>query len=255
MKKMDITVSERDKKLLVILAAVVIGFLLYTFVMDPALNKGSELKSKADIARAELKRVNNLVDNLSSIQTEEADKKKTMLEKYNQFFYDLNQEQIMYKMDSLFQESGLMVTSYKPSELVVSSITPINKEAYVSYPLLDLASKSNVTLTDPIFKIKSDKAAAQTATSTEIPADAIPAYDVSINFSSSSYASVMTFIKKLEEMNKTIVIKKLDIHQSAASVSGEIVITLYSLPKVNESESEYLKFIPSVGTGKADPFH
>lgn len=257
MKKMDIKVSERDKKMLIILLAVVIGFLCYTFIMNPALTKGSELKAKAVAASAELKRVKNLIENLSTIQTQEADKKQEISKKYEQFFYDLNQEQILYKMDTLFQESGMTVSSYTPSKQVVISIPANIKTPYVTYPLLDLASKSNFSLTDPIYKIKADKAAAGTTTEasqTTLPADAVPTYDVTINFNATSYASIMTFIRKLEEMNKSIVIKKIDLRKSDVNLNGQIILTLYSLPKVDEKESEYLKFLPSVGTGKPDPF-
>lgn len=255
MKKMDIKVSERDKKMLIILLAVVIGFFCYTFIISPALTKGSELKAKAVAASSELKRVKNLIENLSTIQTQEADKKQEISKKYEQFFYDLNQEQILYRMDTLFQESGMSVASYTPSKLVVASIPANSKISYVTYPLLDLASKSNFSLTDPIYKIKADKAATETTTdTTTLPADAVPTYDVTINFNATSYASIMTFIRKLEEMNKSIVIKKIDLRKSDVNLNGQIILTLYSLPKVDEKESEYLKFLPSVGTGKPDPF-
>ncbi len=254
MRKMDIKVSERDKKMLIILLAVVIGFLCYTFIMSPALTKGSELKAKAVAASAELKRVKNLIGNLSTIQTQESDKKQEISKKYEQFFYDLNQEQILYKFDTLFAESGMSVSSYTPSKQVVASIPANSKLSYITYPLLDLASKSNFSLTDPIYKIKAEKTATETTTQTTLPADAVPTYDVTINFNSTSYASIMTFIRKLEEMNKSIVIKKIDLRKSDVNLNGQIILTLYSLPKVDEKESEYLKFLPSVGTGKPDPF-
>lgn len=252
MKKMDIVVSQRDKKLLVVLVAVVIGFLCYNFIISPALDKGSVLKIEEEAANVELERVKTLTNNLSSIKTKESDKKQEMQDKYKQFFYDLNQEQILYKFDSLFHQSGLFVNYYELSELVVADIAPGSKTKYSSYPLLDLASKSNKALTDPIYKINSGDVKQQSAVDT---ADDVPTYDVTIRFSASKYSSVMAFIKGIEQMDKTILIKKLDIRQSAKYVSGEIILSLYALPKVDESESGYLEFLPSAETGKDDPFH
>ena len=63
-----------------------------------------------------------LVSTLPELETHEAEKKSELINKYAPFFYELNQERILYKLDSLFQDSGLTVTKYEQNEPVIQSI-------------------------------------------------------------------------------------------------------------------------------------
>ncbi len=255
MKKIDMTVTKRDKHLLIVLLAAIIGFLCFNYVISPALETASKLKTTSDTLRAELSKANALIAQKSSIETEENNKKLQLSEKYATFFYELNQERILYQMDTLIQQSGLPVLSYIPSKSVVSSISvPISQYSYTKYPLLNYAIVTNPTLVNSIDKGQAVKTQNSTTAKTELSEESIPTFDITLNFSSARYSSIMDFIKKLETMNKAIIIKKIDIHQAETNLSGQIVISIYSMPKVDESESSYLEFLPSSGNGKVDPF-
>ena len=256
MKKIDMTVTKRDKNLLIILLTAIIGFICFNYVISPALDTAGKLKVNADILQVELNRVNDLVSRKSTLETEENKKKMQLTEKYAAFFYELNQERILYQLDILIGQSGFPVVSYVPSQSVVSSIVnPKSQFTYTKYPLLNYALVSNSSLINSVDKGQAvTNPNSSTKAATTLTEESIPTFDITLNYSSASYSSIISFINKLEAMNKAIIIKKIDIHQAETNLSGQIVISIYSMPKVDENESNYLKFLPSTGNGKVDPF-
>lgn len=255
MKKIDMKVSKRDKNLLIFLITFIIGFFCLNYVIFPALNERSNLKAQEYVANEELKNIKDVISKKSSLETQEKQMKQQLSLKYEEFFYELNQERILFKLDTLIQQSGLAVKSYSPGDKTVSSIlVPKSKYTYTKYPLLNYAIVTNPSLLDSFDKgqAKINKTGSSSTTLTE---ESIAQMQININFNNTSYASIMSFIKNLEDMNKAIVVNEIDIHKGETNLSGRIVITIYSLPKVNENENNELIFSPSTSKGKADPFH
>lgn len=252
--KMDMRVSQHDKKLLILLISFVLAFACYNYVISPQIDKWTLLKTTESAQTTELNRVKTLIDKKDSLQTDVESKKSVLSEKYSIFFYELNQERILYKFNDLFTQSGLQVTSYIPEKATVAAITvPLSQYTYTKYPLLNYASQVNseVSSVDKGQGIKN-----QTKTSSDdVTSDkSIPSFNLTISFNSATYSSVMNFIKSLESMNKAIIITKVDIKKANVNLSGQILLTLYAMPKVSDDESGYLSFTPSAVTGKTDPF-
>ena len=256
MKKSSLQISQRDKKLLILLIAVLIGFLCYTYIISPALDQGNMLKQQLKNLQNEHTDAGELVSTLPELETREAEKKSELVDKYAPFFYELNQERILYKLNSLFQDSGLTVTKYEQKELVIESIAvpQYDYNTAASYPILKLAAiiNSDLLVEDlPEQEPEEDEDAEDTDI---IAADAVPSFTIVLYFDSSNYDSIMSFIRELEGMNKAIVIDTIIIEQSETDLSGEIELSFYAIPKIEESENDYLEFIPSMTNGKTDPF-
>jgi type IV pilus assembly protein PilO len=254
MKKKNLVVTQRDKQLLILLCAVVIGFLLYYFVIDPALEKGSSLKAEAQSAASELEYANNLVDNLSGLTEKESETREELSAKYASFFYSLKQERILYQLDTLMQQAGFDAQDCSFGDVVLTDNIDISEDLsnYSSYPLLDAALKLNPSLSEFVQDyISSDDEASADALSDDV----IPACEVTISYEGVSYASLMKFLSGLEGLNKTLIVTQIDMETSDGLLEGEIVVTFYALPKIDESESDDFNFVPSNATGKSDPFN
>lgn len=255
MKKKSMSISPSEIRLLSILAAAIIVFILYTYVISPALMSGSLLSLEKKEAEEELTRINTLIEKYPTLKEEASTERKLLSEKYKTFFYDLKQEQILYKLDSLMINSGFNITSYvtaKPSAAPIISSVPEYKP--LTYPLLDVAKKVNPSL-------ESEPAADQNASTeasgeeNQMQLEAIPTTDITLSFSNASYESVMAFIKSLEDMDKSLFVRSISMAKSEAGTGGQIILSLYSLPKPDDSDMDLLKFKPVIPKGKANPFN
>lgn len=256
MKKIDMKVSKRDKNLLIFLITFIIGFLCLNYAIFPALSENSNLKAQEYAANEELKNIQDIINKQASLENQEKQLKQKLSLKYQIFFYELNQERILYKLDTLIQQSGLSVKSYTPADKIVSSISvPQSKYTYTKYPLLNYAIETNSTLLDSFDKGQVTANKTGSSSSSTLTESSIAQMSITINFNNTSYSSIMGFIKKIEDMNKAIIIDEIDIHKGETNLSGRIVITIYSMPKVDENESNELIFSPTTSKGKADPFH
>jgi len=96
MNKELLKISERDKKLLMILCMMLAAFLCYYFVLNPAMENGSVLQSQYTAATLENQRVQTVIINLPALKKEEIKEKRMLSEKYKQFFYEISEERILY---------------------------------------------------------------------------------------------------------------------------------------------------------------
>lgn len=255
MKKKPMSISPSELRLLSILAAAIIVFILYSYVINPALLSGSLLSQENKAAEAELTRINTLIEKYPTLKEDVSVEKKLLAEKYKIFFYDLKQEQILYKLDSLMVNSGFNITSYvttKPSAAPIIASSPNYKP--LTYPLLDKAKKMNPSLEpEPAAEQNANQDAS--GGENQIQLEAIPTTDITLSFSNASYESVMAFIKSLEDMDKSLFVRTISMAKSEAGTGGQIILSLYSLPKPDDSDMDLLKFKPVIPKDKVNPFN
>ena len=272
MNKKNLSMSSRDRNLLIILGLLVVIFICYMYIVSPAIDRAASLKSDLENLKSQITVAEANVAKLQSIRIEEINKKNQIVEKYKGFFYEINQERILYQIDTLIAASGITLSSYTPTPADTMQIIA-DKGVYIplQYPLLDMAKRVNPSLTSTTnTQAQNNPPAANTGTSSEQPvtdtqtpvvadataADAIPHTEITLAIGSSNYASVLNFISYLENMNKSIVIKSMDmIKTDTTGVQGQIIISLYSLPKLDDSDKDYLKFLPVTAIGKANIFN
>ena len=250
MKNQTFITNQRDKNLLIILLGIILAFLLFYFVTTPAMDQNAVLRAEAQIAKADLEHVKMLVAQLPDLKTQENEKKQQLIDKYTPFFYNLNEEGVLFKLDGLMAEAGLNVGSYSSSLLAASTI-PVPGTAYIpfTFPLKDLATITNPELADQ------NPPAGQAPAEGEAGTDAVATVDITVSYGPATYPTIVNFISKLEGLNKTMVIKNLNAGTGeGGGPSGSVTLSLYSLPKLDQSEAQYLQFFPAFGKGKIDPF-
>jgi len=256
MSKPKVTVSNRDKGLLLILSFILIAFLMYYFVISPALARGSVLAEEVNTVKAEYERAADIVNKLPELKAEELDQKKGISEKYQQFFYEVNEERILYKLDTLLSQAGLPMSTMTISKLAAGAIE-VEKADFtpVTYPLLGLAAISNDTLIG-IADTGVNTTQTSQQNSKEIPKDAAAFSDFVITFNAASYESAYNFIKAVETMDRTVILRDIDFRESkdGAGIDGTLRMSVYSIAKPDQSDSNDLEFTPVLPKGKVNPF-
>ncbi len=253
MKKSAMNISPREQRMLSILAAAIIVFLLFNYVISPALVNGAVLSDEKNMLEAELTRVNTLIEQYPTLKKQENAENQQLTEKYRMFFYDLNQERILYKLDSLLAESGLNITSYVTAKASASQITAVMPEFMpLYYPLLGVASKINPSLIQE--PVSGPQAGSQNQEGDNIPLDVIPTADITLRISNATYESATAFIKSLENMDKSVFVRSISLSKSDTGIGGQIVLSFYSLPKPDDSDKDLLKFTPVIPKNKVNPF-
>ena len=237
--------NRRDRDLLVILVSLIIGALIYFFLIRPAYEQRQNLLQQRQDAMSSRDRVILVLQNLPVLQQTEPQMRVETNDKYESFFYDLKTERILNHLDSLITKTRVLVTSYVPSGPAVSGITiPASSSVAVSYPLLDIAATENTSLSSGVSP----------GNESAVPSVAIPRLDITLGIGASTFESIMSFIEELERMNKALVINNVILNRSETRLEGQIMISLYSLPKLDTTqESEYV-FSPSIPTGKSNTF-
>lgn len=248
---MTFVTNKRDRNLLLFLGLAIVFYLCYTLVINPALIENETMQIEMQSMEDELERTENMIATLPQLSNDVSQLQGELTTKYSRFMPDLNQARILYQLDELMATTGLRVTSYIPT-LAVASPVVIEQGTYLpqSYPLLDVAAKINPELMNQIGP-------SQEGSSTESGtngADTIPSIEVAVNFDSSSFESLYGFILAVEAMDKTVVLKNISISNEVEGLQGQLLLTFYSLPPLDESQNDYLKFMPSIPLGKPNPF-
>jgi hypothetical protein len=77
-----------------------------------------------------------------------------------------------------------------------------------------------------------------------VPEDTVEMLQLNINFTNTGYANLMNFIKALEDMNKSIIISDANISkvETGTGINGMMTLNIYCIPKLINSENDYLQF-------------
>jgi hypothetical protein len=169
-------------------------------------------------------------------------------------------------VDSIAVGTGFPITDYTPSSDLISQVS-VETGSYAppDYPLKDLAAKINPEgaageAAREGAAAGQPAAGAGTSEGSSTPAaveseDMIPGTDVTMGFKAASYESIYNFIDQVERMNKTVLLRKIDIKETSGSLDGQLAFSFYSLPPFDPGMKDGLDFNPAIPKGKANPFN
>ncbi len=245
MKKQKMIANKRDRDLLMLLITLVVAFLIYNYVMAPAIEKGRELKSELSAAEQQLDLIDTTIRDYPKLVEKEAELSSEIAAKYSNFFYEIVQERILYNLDTLILNAGLPVSRYSCSPVEAMPVELPRPEYYpLDYPLRDLAAELN-----PEF------AKEASIVHDESTGGSIPTTDITIDFSATSYEATMAFIKSVEEMDKSILMKNVALRKGDDyRIDGQLIMSFYAMPQIDDSMKNYLEFSPVIPKGKENPF-
>lgn len=243
-------ISRRDRNLLLLLLVVVVYYLAFTFVITPARAESQELKARQVQIQNDITRAEELIGQEENLKQEFSTKMETVEEKYDTYLKSLNPSQILGKMDALMTEVNFSIRTYTPSEIFAQQV-PVEIGAYeaLKYPLLETAKQINEKIQE-----EPSQTAGESVETEGSQEDILASNDISFSFENASYESLYNFIESVENLNKTIQLKRINVDGNGGLLRGELTFSLFGLPPINGDRMIDYPLLPLTTKGKANPF-
>lgn len=268
-------ISKREKTMLLFLGIFAIGILYYQFGYT-ALAKSVEEKTKAknDIEQ----KYNKAMDTINSIENQKSKLKilnaKTKDESAP-FYPTISQEHLILEIDKLVKDSGLEGgMKFEPIEVKgVESIKKSEKDkALTESSLQGDADTYNNKYSDTVSEKNNDEDSKDSGDSNNSNASSgsnsqstkdtntqkentVTQIKVNVDFNG-SYENVVKFLKALREYDKRMPVYNISMSEkSLQEVAGSVNMVIYSVPKIDDEVSEYLKWGLNNTYGKSQPFN
>ncbi len=75
-----------------------------------------------------------------------------------------------------------------------------------------------------------------------------------MDLSGVSYGSTIEFLQSLELMDKSVIVRNVSLLRAERGLDGQIILAIYSLPKIDDTDKDILRFEPVIPKGKTNPF-
>lgn len=248
--------SKREKYLLGILGAVIISFGYYKLIY---IKQSEKLKVKIEERNILKEKYDNTVNSINSSD----DKRKeveslveTLVERTSNLYPEIIQEKIILELDSMLNESNLEANIVF-AEIEVKAIEKLNNFQGIIYnstvqDLVDEYNGEEVIKTET--KEESSDDSTETIETVEITEATVEEMQVAIKFNG-GYENIKAFIGELEKNERLIAVTNITITATSESIlSGTMNLEYHGVPKLNDADSEYLKWTLKNTYGKEDLF-
>lgn len=252
------SLSKREKILLICLGVILLIAAYYQFIFTPQLAKINGLEIKVEE-----------LDNLSRITKMQSSSKNNIYKDFKvlnsniyliteRFYPSIIQERLILKLDEIIEETKLDVSNIsftKPEKAFVEKLEDEIQET----DMLEEYIKTYQQLSQKVSPIKAEESKEKENTKNgeseeEGLKEKVEKMTASLTFEG-SYAKLITFIDKIEELNKYVIVDKLNLVQTEDGIlRGSISLDYYALPKFHEQDEEYLKWDIVNTYGKDNPF-
>lgn len=127
--------SKKEKNLLLLLLVAVLFWLSYQFIFIPQFTKLEELKAEKENIEIQLGMMEEIILKDDDLKLEEENLKNNIYEKYQKYYYNMDQPDLMHILNTIIEDSELEISSMSFSEP-----TPVDFEG------LDGISKISISL-------------------------------------------------------------------------------------------------------------
>lgn len=228
------TLTNKDKKLLVYLLAICLVACSYFFVARPLLDKQEKLAIENESLQTEVNHYSDYNLNPEKYQQMIADSQAQYEELLNKFFGGLEQDNTLVMLDGIENSTNVWISriSFQDSEVMINGAgteSVVTEETTESAEATSETSESETTVA--LGGIKQD---------------------LNIDYVG-SYSDFKGFLDYLNKYDKRLFISSLSAQYSADSnqVSGTIILSQYAIPGETEYQAPDLS---SVNTGVNNVF-
>lgn len=244
-------ISSRDKKLLIVLAFLLTGFVLYMTVYSPQMDSISELSKQLTALKEQQQATKTNEETIRTTKDQIEKVTDTIDTKADRFLPRYSADRTINYLYSLAAASGITITGITadPSEVVDLKITSSSKAASPSYSLRTIVGKLEALAgsTSSSGLVSSSQAADKTPSNIEVT-------KMSLVLNEASYASLIAWMKNVEQQDKSIRFTSVLIEGKGAKVNAKIGMSIYSIDKIPGSADPQLVFTPVSPSGKPNPF-
>lgn len=273
-------ISKREKLMLLILGIFVLGILYYQFGYTTLVRKIEEKTVQKNDIEQKYNRAMNIINSMES----QKGKVKILNAKINDeaapFYPTISQEHIILEIDKLLKDSGLEggmtfeaievkgVESLKKSEKDKGLIEGSLQDKADTYNFKYGEAKEEKDVTSEENNSEDSNKGGQSSASSDNSSTSESGKDtksdeentvtqikLNVDFNG-SYENVVKFLKSIREYNRKIPVYTINMStKNIGEVKGSVNMIIYSIPKIDDEISEYLKWNLKNTYGKSKPFN
>jgi type IV pilus assembly protein PilO len=264
-----VKITQREKTLLVFLGIVVIIAISYFLLFKPQFDKLASLASEKAELELEVERANKELDSGAQLDANLAELKAELTEKTKKYYPEIMQDQIIILINQLINKTAISSDSLNFSPVVIKNITNPSaaSQEIGDYELYKLAQDYRSISSEKDAEDDTDIPDADGANGETEQADAgeqrqgtqelqsqISSLQLSMNFRG-SYAQIMSFIREIEDLDRSILVNSFSMAKDQDDlISADIQLEFIALPKLQDTDSEYLNWPYNNRYGKTNPF-
>lgn len=250
-------ISKREKYLLIGVLAVLVGVLYYSFGYTKQVETLEAAKADKEAAITEYNKVQAELATLEERKLNIKDLTASATNKSAKFYPEIIQEKIIIELNEMMEKTGFKGDiAFVPTVVAgVEDSTPnpelIGDTTFQSS--VDILKGKSDSIVESSDKTETDDSA---TTSTEVKTTEATAEKivVTINYKS-SYKQLKDFLIELESYSRKIISPSLIAQSLEGNISGELTLEFYGLPKVDDSDDNYLEWTLKNIYGKDELFN
>ncbi|MGP1598979.1 hypothetical protein [Peptoanaerobacter stomatis] len=241
-------ISSREKNLLVLLAAVLVAYLFFSFVYTPQSEKIQSLKQSQQDKQVEYEQKQAMISSETSVDSDIASTKKKLFTVAKSYFGNVDQEDIIVILNDFAQKANLDIKSIKFMEPVKTSLSelgvgttvqqqaevPANGEnTDVSPQDNDNQEQTETSTSDGNGDVSSQDNISQEQAESST-SDNITTRSVDIDFEA-GYDNLMDYLIEVGNYEKYISISSMNLNSSdEIPLSGTISMNFYCIDSVDK---------------------
>lgn len=248
--------SKREKVMLILLGITILIVGFYMLYIKPQLEKIQELNKVADVLQ---KSVDFTKTNIS-LEDKVDSNYKILNEKINSitrnFFPEIKQENYIIMLDGFLESSNVYGKTMSFLETEIGSIEERKAESKDSDLLNQIYEIIN-EFSDSVNEVSTNEYKEQKSQSEEQNDDmSLENMNATIYFQG-KYENIVSFLRKIEDFNKNIIIKNLNLVKDNEDdlITGSIILQFYAVPKLKLLDEDYYQWDYQGNYGKDNPFY
>lgn len=242
--------NKREKILVIISGALLIGFVIYNFILSPQFVKLNDLQVKAAELDKNVYDSRTSIDSIKLLDEKINDKTNEILGSTKELFPSLQQNEIIILLDNFIKKSNITIQGINFSEI---GLSPIENKEIDANKQEDSKFKNIINQYKDLIKDNKKLVEENSEKNTEEEEIAIENISVTIMYTG-SYYELTNLLSYIESYDKSIIVRGLTVIQDEAGVSGNIVLDFYGIPKIDELEDEFIEQPNNQINGKDNPF-
>lgn len=241
-------VTGRELNLIIALLSVAIIYALYTFLFNPLMGNISVSREALSAAEQQKITVEENKANLPNIIKQQKELIVKADKNVEKFIPNLSEDVLVTFFAGTVAKGGPGIDNISLDQLTAVDLSTLIAQPYagLSYPLGDIAkqvkgNENNVAATPaPVIQ----------------PGSTVLAQGVSIAFGKATYEQVISQMKTVESMNRTIVINSLSLSKGEGGIlSGNLNYSFYGVDKLTDQDKGLDKTVLTDSNGKTNPFN
>ena len=253
---MDMSISKKDKKLLLVVGALAVGVIYYSFIYSPMSDSAAaKAKQKQTIQQQYEKNVQD-INTLDSRKASMDLLLTKTTEKASKFYPEIAQDKLIDELNTLMTNAELKTSAITYTNKEVSAVEKytIGKKTLGEGTLGSIVDSYKGTTSTATPSNNSSSSSASTSSTSGATGPTIAQLKVTLTVNS-SYDSVKKFLQALEANAERINVTNMQLSpKSDTDVTGTINLEYYAVPKLDNSDDDYLKWAYNNVYGKDTMF-